>query len=166
MAAYINNPSVQKVIKILSENKHSEQVIELESSAGSAHEAASSLNVEVGAIVKTLIFRVAQEGVQLPIAALISGDRKCDTGKVNNLIGGVGDCEIANPNEVKRMTGYSIGGVSPIGLPVGSLIFMDDYLRRFETIWSSAGHPFCVFPSKFMQLKVLINATVSDQISI
>ena len=66
---------------------------------------------------------------------------------------------------VKDVTGYSIGGVSPIGLPDGISIIMDTSLKRFDKIWSAAGHTHCVFPATFGELKDMTGAEESDLIS-
>ena len=68
-------------------------------------------------------------------------------------------------NKVKNITGYSIGGVSPIGLPLNIDIIIDTSLKRFEILWSAAGHPNCVFNSTFNELKYFTKATESDGIS-
>ena len=165
MSKYLDNLSVQKVINLLSDIGHSGQVIELEETARTAEEAASSLNVEVGAIVKTLVFKIKAEGRETPVVALVSGDRRCNTKLLGGLAGIEGKCVRPDADEVKSITGYSIGGVSPSGLPSGLPILMDRHLNRFDTVWSAAGHPHCVFPASFAELQTLAKATVSDQLS-
>ena len=165
MSKFIDNLSAQKVINFLTDISHSGQVIELEETAGTAEEAASSLSVEVGAIVKTLIFKIKAEGRETPVVALVSGDRRCNTNLLGGLAGIEGKCIRPDADEVKSITGYSIGGVSPAGLPVGLPILMDQYLDRFDTIWSAAGHPHCVFPASFAELQKITNATVSEHLS-
>ena len=165
MSKYLDNLSAQKVINFLSDIGHSGQVIELEETARTAEEAASSLNVEVGAIVKTLVFKIKAEGRETPVVALVSGDRRCNTKLLGGLAGIEGKCIRPDADEVKSITGYSIGGVSPSGLPSGLPILMDRHLNRFDTVWSAAGHPHCVFPASFAELQTLTKATVSDQLS-
>ena len=165
MSKFLDNLSVQKVIKVLSDTAHSGQVIELEATARTAEEAASSLGVEVGAIVKTLIFKIKVKDRETPVVALVSGDRRCNTKLLAGLAGIEGKCVRPDADEVKSITGYSIGGVSPAGLPSGLPILLDQYLNRFSTVWSAAGHPHCVFPASFVELKSLTKAKVSDQLS-
>ncbi len=69
-------------------------------------------------------------------------------------------------NKVKNITGYSIGGVSPIGLPLNINVIIDTSLKRFDILWSAAGHPHCVFSSTFDELKHFTKATESDEISL
>ena len=165
MGKYIQHPSVQRVVAALSAAGQTEDVIELEETARSAEEAAKALGVEVGAIVKTLIFKLKSEVSDTPVAALISGDRKCSTNILGRLAGIEGKCTRPNADEVKSITGYSIGGVSPVGLPPTLIVLMDEMLNRYETVWAAAGHPHCVFPISFFELQRLANATISDQVS-
>lgn len=165
MSKFLEHPSVQRVINSLSYIGHSGQVVELENTARSAEDAASALNVEVGAIVKTLIFKLKSEKSETPLVTLISGDQRCKTKVLGQLVGIDGKCILPDADEVKMITGYSIGGVSPIGMPSTLTILMDEKLNAYETIWAAAGHPHCVFPITFFQLQRLTNATVSDQIS-
>ena len=165
MNKFIDTPSVQRVISSLSDIGHSIQIIELKNTARSAEDAASALNVEVGAIVKTLIFKLKSERAEDPVVTLISGDHRCNTKALGQLVGVDGECMRANADEVRQITGYSIGGVSPVGLPSTLTILMDEKLNRYETIWAAAGHPHCVFSITFSQLQKLTNAPVSNLIS-
>jgi len=162
---YLKNPSVQRVIGHLSDIGYSRQVVELADTARSAVDAAGALNVEVGAIVKTLIFKLKSEIAENPLVTLISGDQRCNTQVLGQLVGLEGRCIRPDADEVKQITGYSIGGVSPVGMPSTLTILMDEKLNRYETIWAAAGHPHCVFPITFSQLQKLTNAIVSDLIS-
>ena len=165
MGKYTQHPSVQRVVAALSAAGHTEDVIELEETARSAEEAAKALGVEVGAIVKTLIFKLKSEVSDTPVAALVSGDRRCSTKALSRLSGIEGKCIRPDADEVKTITGYSIGGVSPVGLPSTLTVLMDEMLNRYETVWAAAGHPHCVFPISFSELQRLTNATVSNHLS-
>ena len=165
MGKYIQHPSVHRVVATLSAAGQTEDVIELEETARSAEEAAKALGVEVGAIVKTLIFKLKSEVSDTPVAALVSGDRRCSTSTLSRLSGIKGKCIRPDADEVKTITGYSIGGVSPIGLPSALVVLMDEMLNRYETVWAAAGHPHCVFPISFSGLQRITNATVSDHLS-
>ena len=165
MGNYIHHPSVHRVVAALSAAGQTEDVIELEETARSAEEAAKALGVEVGAIVKTLIFKMKSEVSDAPVAALVSGDRRCSTSTLSRLSGIKGKCIRPDADEVKTITGYSIGGVSPVGLPSTLTVLMDEMLNRYETVWAAAGHPHCVFPISFFELQRLTNATISDQVS-
>ena len=140
-------------------------VIELEETARSAVDAANSLDVEVGAIVKTLVFVIRRQNHEIPVIALVAGDKRCNTDAFIKLLDIEGKIVKPDADRVKEITGYSIGGVSPIGLPSEWHLIMDSSLKRFETIWSAAGHTHCVFAATYKQLKEMTNATESDEIS-
>ena len=130
----------------------------LEETARSAAEAAAALGVGVEAIVKTLIFDLeAGEGAS-PVAVLVSGDLQCDTSAIPAALGvpgapGTGG-KVVRPDadRVKAVTGYSIGGVSPVGLPDDVEVLVDAALARSETVWAAAGHTHLVFGCTFAEL--------------
>ena len=161
----LHRKPVRQVADILASKAHSTSVVELVDTARSADEAAAALGVAVGAIVKTLLFVIASEQEETPVIALIAGDRTCDTDSLATILGIDGTASRPNANRVKALTGYSIGGVSPIGLPDDLTILMDASLARFDTIWSAAGHPHCVFASSFEELCTLTGATVTDALT-
>ena len=72
------------------------------------------------------------------------------------------DVSMASPEEVKQITGYTIGGVSPIGHLVNTKVYMDKYLERFSKVFAAAGHPNAVFGITFFELKKLTNSEVDD----
>lgn len=161
----LDRKPVRRVVEILASKAHSTSVVELEDTARSADDAAKALGVPVGAIVKTLLFVIICEDTETPVIALVSGDRQCNTASLAPCLGMEGKVSRPNANQVKAMTGYSIGGVSPIGLPDDLTILMDASLARFDTIWSAAGHPHCVFSSSFKELCSLTGATVTDALT-
>ena len=140
-------------------------VIELEEIARSAVDAANSLDVEVGAIVKTLVFVIRRQTHEIPVIALVAGDKRCNTDAFIKLLDIEGKIVKPDADRVKEITGYSIGGVSPIGLPSELHLIMDSSLKRFKTIWSAAGHSHCVFSSTYKQLKDMTLAIESDDIA-
>ena len=140
-------------------------VIELEEIARSAVDAANSLDVEVGAIVKTLVFVIRRQTHEIPVIALVAGDKRCNTDAFIKLLDIEGKIVKPDADRVKEITGYSIGAVSPIGLPNELHLIIDSSLKRFETIWSAAGHTHCVFAATYKQLKEMTNATESDEIT-
>ena len=144
---------------------HPDQIVELTDTARSALDASKALNVPVGAIVKTLIFIIDDNGENYPVVALVSGDKLCNTRAIPKVLNIEGKVRRPDADIVKDVTGYSIGGVSPIGLPDGISIIMDASLKRFDKIWSAAGHTHCVFPSTFDELKDMTGAEESDLIS-
>ena len=160
--ATIDNPSVQRVIAALNAAGHDHTVRHLDDTARSAGEAAAALGVEVGAIVKTLVFALRETGGAA--VALIAGDRKCDTDALAAALGHAGGCRRPDADFVKAVTGYSIGGVSPVALPADVPVVMDHSLSRFDLVWAAAGHPHCVFPATPDQIRHLAAARISDAI--
>jgi prolyl-tRNA editing enzyme YbaK/EbsC (Cys-tRNA(Pro) deacylase) len=162
----LDKKSVLKVVNELNKLNHSSSVIELQDTARSALDASLALNVPVGAIVKTLIFLIQSRESETPVITLISGDRLCNTKILAQLLNVEGKVIRPDADTVKSITGYSIGGVSPIGLPKELNIIADSSLKRFKKIWSAAGHPYCVFGSTFDELISLTGAQISEIISI
>ena len=163
--SHLDKKSVKKVISILQSNSHPMNVIELEEIARSAVDAANSLDVEVGAIVKTLVFVIRRQTHEIPVIALVAGDKRCNTDAFIKLLNIEGKIVKPDADRVKEITGYSIGAVSPIGLPNELHLIIDSSLKRFETIWSAAGHTHCVFAATYKQLKEMTNASESDEIT-
>ena len=157
--------SVQKVKNILKDINHSSKVIELKNTARSAQDAAIALDVSVGAIVKTLVFLIVDQEKSIPVITLIAGDKQCRTKIIPKLLNVNGKIIRPDAKTVKEISGYSIGGVSPVGLPRGIHVIMDNSLKRFEQIWSAAGHSHCVFSSTFEELRKITNPILSDEIS-
>ena len=155
---------VRTVANVLKSKGHQSPVIELSETARSAEDAAASLGVPVGAIVKTLLFIVVNEKDQIPVIALISGYSMCDTNALLSVTGLNGEVKRPNAHQVKSLTGYSIGGVSPLGLPSNIQVFIDTTLSNFDEIWSAAGHPHCVFKSSYSQLLEYTGATPSSHL--
>jgi prolyl-tRNA editing enzyme YbaK/EbsC (Cys-tRNA(Pro) deacylase) len=112
------------------------EVRELSESTRTAQEAADAVGVEVGQIVKSLVF-VDGEG---PILCLCAGDRRVDTAKLGR------DVRQASGREVRDAAGFSIGGVPPLGHDEPMRTVIDASLRRFETVWCAGGTPNAVFP--------------------
>ena len=129
----------------------------LEQSARTAKDAATALRCEVGAIVKSLLLRVNDEF----ILCLVSGDKKCSLNKVKKLTGKKDVC-MANAEDVKKNTGFTIGGVSPIGLTNNLEIMIDNKLNRFQDIFAAAGHPNVVFKIDFKNLKEITKGVILD----
>ena len=134
----------QEYLKKFDENK---KIKVLEETARTAQDASKALRCEVGAIVKSLLFR-AGDGF---ILCLVSGDKKCSLNKLKKITQKNNLC-MATPDEVKTQTGYTIGGVSPIGHQETLKIMIDKSLERFEKIYGAAGHPNCIFRIDFENL--------------
>ena len=133
------------------------EIIELNSTARTALDAANALNCEVGAIVKSLVIR-AEDNF---ILCLVSGDKKCSLNKLKKITQKK-DVSMASPEQVKENTGYTIGGVSPVGHLKKMKIFIDETLQRFNPIFAAAGHPNCIFEITFQKIIKLTNGQVID----
>ena len=157
MENVLDKESVKRVDKDLKAFDPKLKVEVLNSSARTAIDAANSLKCEVGAIVKSLLLR-ADDGYVL---CLVSGDKKCSLNKVKKITGKKDVC-MANADDVKKETGFTIGGVSPVGLTSNLEIMIDDQLNRFQDIFAAAGHPNVVFKIDFKNLKEITKGTIFD----
>src|SRR5712691_9414648 len=130
------HPTAQRFQDRLREIGLEIEVRELADSTRTAAEAAAAVGVEIGQIVKSLVF--LESGT--PLLCLCAGDRRVDTSTLGS------DVRQARGDEVREATGFAIGGVPPVGhdRPVQTLV--DASLRRFETVWCAAGTPHAVFP--------------------
>ncbi len=157
MEDFLNKESVQRVIKVLRDFDSSIKVQALSSSARTALDAANSLSCEVGAIVKSLLFRTKDTF----LLCLVSGDKKCSLNKLKKITQ-IKDISMASPDDVKAQTGYTIGGVSPVGHLKEINIFIDNSLERFDDIFAAAGHPNCVFKIDFKNLLKITQGEIQD----
>ncbi len=150
MNSILNKEPVLRAEKSLKQFNPDIKVIVLEHTARTANDAATALGCKVGAIVKSLLFRAGDNFV----LCLVSGDKRCSLNKLKKILDEK-DVSMANPEDVKRVTGYTIGGVSPTGHLIKIKIFIDETLNRFSSIFAAAGHPNAVFETDFENLKGL-----------
>jgi prolyl-tRNA editing enzyme YbaK/EbsC (Cys-tRNA(Pro) deacylase) len=164
----LNSSGPRKVSQFLIDNDLEIDLVVLDTTARTAKDAADSIGVDVGAIVKSLVFNFKEDsyGTDNLVMALVSGDKKCDTSGLEQLLDSGGRLIRPDADFVKRQTGYSIGGVSPLGLPENAKIFVDKSLSRFKEIWAAAGHPYCVYKSTYSDLILHSRGVESDSISI
>ena len=151
----LNKEAVKRAETALKEFDEKLSVISLTESARTAKEAASSLGCEVGAIVKSLLFKTNEDF----ILGLVTGDKKASLNKLKKLLNSK-DVSMASAEEVKKITGYTIGGVSPVGLLNKVDVLIDDSLERFESLFAAAGHPNCVFKINFIDLQKITKGLV------
>jgi prolyl-tRNA editing enzyme YbaK/EbsC (Cys-tRNA(Pro) deacylase) len=154
--------AVERVRHALRQGGSVAEVIALAETARTAEAAAQALEVQQGAIVKSLVFMI--DGA--PIMALIAGDRRCDTKALPGALGMSGLVMRADADRVRQATGFAIGGVAPLGHPVRLPTVIDDSLGRFETVYAAAGHPFYVFPTTMLELSLLTGGLVVKAISV
>ncbi len=157
MEDLLNKEPVKRVSNFLKNFDPTIKVQVLDSSARTAKDAASSLNTEVGSIVKSLLLRTNNSF----LLCLVAGDKRCSLNKVKKILNQK-DVSMANANQVKQITGYTIGGVSPIGHLKTINIYIDKSLSRFSNIFAAAGHPNCIFKINFINLKKITNGEVMD----
>ena len=153
----LDKEPVKRVEKILKKFDTNLEVILLNASARTALEAASSLNCEVGAIVKSLLFKT-EKTYSL---CLVAGDRKASLNKIKKTLN-IKDVSMASADEVKNITGFTIGGVSPVGHLNKINIYIDNSLERFEILYAAAGHPNCVFKINYNNLKEITNGLIKE----
>ena len=153
----LDKEPVKRAEKFLKEFDQSLEVIVLENSARTAHDAAKALDCNVGAIVKSLLFRTGDDF----ILCLVAGDKRCSLNKLKKLKDKK-DISMASPEEVKTQTGYTIGGVSPIGHLNIIKILIDNSFKRFKYLYAAAGHPNCIFKIDFINLQKITNGEIKE----
>tara|TARA_B100000579_G_scaffold291872_1_gene242432 strand:- start:1854 stop:2336 length:483 start_codon:yes stop_codon:yes gene_type:complete len=157
MNSLLNNEPVKRAQEALKKFDNSLKVEVLDKTARTAQDASIALSCEVGAIVKSLLFRAENSF----ILCLVSGDKKCSLNKLKKITQ-KNDLCMASPEQVKTQTGYTIGGVSPVGLLNNVEIFMDNTLKRFDKLYAAAGHPNCIFQIDFDKLNKITSSKVME----
>ena len=157
MEEIINKEPVQRVKKALGIFDESLKVQILKETARTAKDAANTLNCEEGAIVKSLVLRAETKF----LICLVSGDKRCSLNKLKKLISKK-DVSMASADEVKAQTGFTIGGVSPVGHINKLDIVIDKTLKRFQVVYAAAGHPNSIFKIDFLKLKDLTKGRIED----
>ena len=153
----LDKEPVKRVEKFLKKFNQSLEVIILKDSAKTAQDAARALECNVGAIVKSLLFRANDSF----ILCLVAGDKRCSLNKLKR-IKDKKDISMASPEDVKAQTGYTIGGVSPIGHLEKIEIIIDNSLERFNELFAAAGHQNCIFKINFKDIQKITNGKVED----
>jgi len=147
MEDLLNKGPVKKVKEFIKKFDPKLEVLVLNTTARTAQDAANSLKCEVGAIVKSLLFRAENSF----LICLIAGDKRCSLNKLKKTLQKK-DVSMANADEVKKKTGFSIGGVAPVAHVTSLDILIDKSLNRFPYIFAAAGHPNCVFKITYYDL--------------
>ena len=152
MENLLNKEPVRRVQEFIKKIDPKLEILVLDTTARTARDAANSLKCEVGAIVKSLLFKA--EGSFL--ICLIAGDKRCSLNKLKKVLQKK-DVSMANADEVKKNTGFSIGGVAPVAHTSNLNILVDKSLSRFPYIFAAAGHPNCVFKITYNELIKITN---------
>mgnify|MGYP001452359191 CR=1 FL=1 len=157
MNPILDKEPVKRAEKSIKEFDPNLKIVCLEQTARTAQDAATALGCNVGAIVKSLLFSTGDNFV----LCLVSGDKRCSLNKLKKTLDEK-DVSMANPDEVKKVTGYTIGGVSPVGHLSKVKIYIDTNLKRFTTVFAAAGHPNCIFKIEFNQLIKLVTGEIEE----
>jgi len=153
----LDKEGVKRVQKTLKEFDPKLEVIVLKSTARTALEAATSLDSQVGAIVKSLLLKTENTFT----LCLIAGDKKASLNKIKKELN-INDASMASAKEVKEITGFTIGGVSPVGHLNKINILIDNSLKRFNHLFAAAGHPNCIFKTNFNDLQKISNGSIKE----
>lgn len=153
----LERDSVKRVRQALSDAGLPDKIQELSDTARSAADAAKALGVEQGAIVKSLVFTVGNRY----IVALVAGDHQCREDQLPKIFQLDGDVVRPPADLVRAVTGFSIGGVSPVGMVSQLPTAIDASLKRFDKLYAAAGHTHCVFETSVDELKSLTGGLVS-----
>ena len=148
MENVLQNPSVQRVSARLKELGVSGEVHVLSDSARTAQEAADALGILVGQVASSIVFKLDDES---PLLVITSGRHRVDTKLVAEKLG-VAKLHRVDADYVKEKSGFSIGGVSPVGWINPATILIDEALNDYEVVWAAAGHPHSVYPTTFAEL--------------
>jgi prolyl-tRNA editing enzyme YbaK/EbsC (Cys-tRNA(Pro) deacylase) len=148
MENVLQNPSVQRVSAKLKELGVGGEVHVLSDSARTAQEAADALGILVGQVASSIVFKLDDES---PLLVITSGRHRVDTKIVAEKLG-VAKLHRVDADYVKEKSGFSIGGVSPVGWINPATILIDEALNDYEVVWAAAGHPHSVYPTTYAEL--------------
>jgi prolyl-tRNA editing enzyme YbaK/EbsC (Cys-tRNA(Pro) deacylase) len=155
MENVLQNPSVQRVSAKLKELGVKGEVHVLSDSARTAQEAADALGILVGQVASSIVFKLDDES---PLLVITSGRHRVDTKLVAEKLG-IAKLHRVDADYVKEKSGFSIGGVSPVGWVSPATILIDEALNDYEVVWAAAGHPHSVYPTTFAELLECTGAT-------
>ena len=157
MENILEKEPVKRVQEFINQFDPKLKVLVLDTTARTAKDAAESLGCEVGAIVKSLVFRTNDTF----LICLVAGDKRCSLNKLKKIVNKKDVC-MANADEVKVNTGFSIGGVAPIAHLKKLNILIDQSLDRFQSIFAAAGHPNSIFKIEYNQLVLMTKGEVKE----
>jgi prolyl-tRNA editing enzyme YbaK/EbsC (Cys-tRNA(Pro) deacylase) len=155
MDGVLEKAAVKRVAQALIDHKMSGQIKVLSDSARSAAEAAAALGIEVGQIASSISFKLPDDS---PLLVITSGRHRVDTDLVASQLG-VASLGRVDADYVKEKSGFSIGGVAPIGWINPATIIIDEALNDYQVVWAAAGHPHAVFPTTYDELSKITSAT-------
>jgi len=148
MDGVLEKAAVKRCISALCENGVAGEVRVLSDSARTAQEAASALGIEVGQIASSLIFKLPDGS---PLLIITSGRHRVDTDLVAKNLG-IAELGRVDAAYVKEKSGFSIGGVAPLGWITRATVLVDQALNDYDVVWAAAGHPHAVYPTSYAEL--------------
>ena len=157
MEDLLNKEPVKRVQEFITQFDSKLKISILDTTARTAKDAAESLSCEVGAIVKSLVFKADDTF----LICLVAGDKRCSLNKLKKVISKKDVC-MANADEVKSNTGFSIGRVAPIAHIKKLNILIDQSLSRFQSVFAAAGHPNSIFKIGYNQLVQMTKGKVKE----
>ena len=157
MEDLLNKKPVKRVQEFITQFDSKLKILTLDTTARTAKDAAEALGCEVGAIVKSLVFRADDTF----LICLVAGDKRCSLNKLKKIIDKKDVC-MANADEVKINTGFSIGGVAPVAHLKKLNILIDQSLGRFQNVFAAAGHPNSIFKIEYDKLVQMTKGEVKE----
>lgn len=158
MSDPVHHPAVRRVLDAAERKGVHLDVIAFDESTHTAAEAAAAVGAELGQIVKSLVFvGTADDGELEPVLCLVSGPNRVDLARLA-AVTGERDIRRATAREAHDLTGFSIGGIPPIGHTRPIRVIMDPDLGRYPVVWAAAGLPTAVFGVPPATLRILANA--------
>ena len=149
MDGIIEKAAVKRFIKAATDLGVSGRVSVLSETARTAIDAANGLGIEVGQIASSLIFKLPSAN---PLLIITSGRHRVNTELVAKNLD-ISELGRADANYVKEISGYSVGGVSPLGwISKPEIILIDEALNDYDIVWAAAGHPHAVYPTTYYEL--------------
>jgi len=157
MENLLNKEPVKRVQEFIKKYDKKLEILVLKTTARTAKDAANSLKCKEGAIIKSLLFRADKNF----LICLIAGDKRCSLNKLKKILQEK-NVSMANAEEVKINTGFSIGGVAPVAHVKKLNILIDKSLNRFQDVFGAAGHPNCVFKINYNHLIKITNGSEEE----
>ncbi|CAB4682919.1 MAG: YbaK/EbsC family protein [Actinobacteria bacterium] len=154
MDGVLEKATVKRVAQALIDHQIAGQIKVLTDSARSAAEAASALGIEVGQIASSILFKMPDDS---PLLVITSGRHRVNTELVAKNLN-ISELGRVDADYVKEKSGFSIGGVAPIGWLNPTKIIIDEALNDYEVVWAAAGHPHAVFPTTYSELARITKA--------
>ena len=156
MDGILEKAAVKRFIQAATDLGVKGEVTILSETARTAVDAANGLGIEVGQIASSLIFKLPSGN---PLLIITSGRHRVDTDLIAKNLG-IAELGRADANYVKDISGYSVGGVAPLGwINQPEKILIDLALNDYDVVWAAAGHPHAVYPTSFTELVTCTGAT-------